>query len=77
MSDELRRLIRDGFGAILEELRQRRATDREILRRLDLLIRQTGGTNAKLESATEDIGQLQETTSRHERDIAALKRPAR
>lgn len=77
MSNETRRLIREGFGAILDEFRQRRATDKEILRRLDTLIRQTGGALAKLESATEDISQLQETSSRHERDIAALKRSAR
>lgn len=74
---EFRRLIRRGFGAVLAELRQRRATDKEILRRLEVIIKQTGGAHAKLESAAEDIGQLQETTSRHEREIAALKRPAR
>lgn len=54
MTNETRRIIRDGFGAIEDELRQRRATDAEILNRLDELIRVVGGDNAKIQALRED-----------------------
>lgn len=73
---ETRRILRKIVGAILDELRQRRATDQEILRRLDVLIRQTGGALAKVESTAEDVGQLQEQVQQHEREIARIRRPA-
>ena len=48
MTSETKKLIREGFGAIEDELRQRRATDKEILKRLDVLIRLAGGSDAKI-----------------------------
>lgn len=54
MTNETRRLIRDGFGAISDELRQRRATDTEILKRLEVIIKMTGGDNAKIQALRED-----------------------
>lgn len=46
--------IRVALGAIEVELRQRRATDTEILKRLDMLIRMAGGNDAKIVSLRED-----------------------
>ena len=70
MSNETRRIIREGFGAIEDELRQRRAVDRQILARLDALIRMAGEDNAKVQALREDVGQLQDSRSEHERRIA-------
>lgn len=74
MTNDTRRIIRDGFGAIEDELRQRRAVDSEILKRLDMLIKLAGGDSAKIQSIQEDISQLQESRSEHERKLAAHSR---
>lgn len=55
MSDDLKSLVREGFGAIEDELRQRRATDAEILKRLDVLIKLVGGNDAKTTAIREDL----------------------
>lgn len=55
MTIEERQLVREGFGAIEEELRQRRAVDAEILKRLDVLIKLAGGTDAKTTAIREDL----------------------
>lgn len=72
MTRETRAIIRDGFGAILDEFRQRRAVDREILARLDVLIRMAGGSEAKIEALREDHDALTEKTASHERRIRAI-----
>jgi hypothetical protein len=55
MTNETKRLIREGFGAIEDELRQRRAVDTEIVKRLDVLIKLAGGTDAKATAIREDL----------------------
>lgn len=65
MTDEKTRLTREGFGAIADELRQRRAVDREILKRLDVLIKLAGGTDAKATAIREDLDAHVSDTLRH------------
>ena len=69
MTNDTRRIIRDGFGAIEDEFRQRRATDAEILRRLDALIKLAGGTDAKVQAVREDHSALTNQVAEHERRL--------
>lgn len=70
MNSEERRIIRDGFGAISVELRQRREVDRQIMQKLDALIRMAGEDNGKVQALREDVGALQDSRTEHERKIA-------
>ena len=65
MSNESRRLVREGFGAIADELRLQRG-------KLDYIIRLLGGRDAQIQAVREDISQLQESRSEHERKISQL-----
>lgn len=69
MTNETRRIIREGFGAIEDELRQRRATDTEILKRLEVLIRLAGGSDAQIQALREDHDALTDKVAGHERRI--------
>ena len=73
MSNETRRIIRNALGAIEDELRQRRATDAEILKRLDTLIKMAGGTDAKTTALREDHDALAEQVQQHERKLRAAQ----
>ncbi len=69
MTNDERRLVREGFGFIEEELRLQRATGAEILKRLDVLIRLAGGTDAKATAVREDHDALAAQVQDHERRI--------
>jgi len=63
-------VIRDALGAIEDELRQRRAVDTEILKRLDILIRMASGSEARLVALREDH-------EAHVSKVASLERSLR
>lgn len=67
------RIIRDALGAIEDELRQRRAVDREIMSRLDTLIRMVGGQDAKTAALREDHDALAAQVQDHQRRLAGVR----
>ena len=69
MTSETRRMIREGFGAIEDELRQRRATDVEILKRLEVLIKLAGGNDAQLQALREDHDALIDKQTEFEKRV--------
>ena len=72
MNSEERRVLRDALGAIEDELRLQRATGTEILKRLDVLIKMAGGSDAKVQALREDHDALAEQVSGHERRIRSI-----
>lgn len=65
MTNETRRIIRDGFGHIEDELRAQRG-------KLDHIIRLLGGENAKVQAIREDHDALTEKVAGHERRLLRL-----
>jgi hypothetical protein len=74
--EEFKRLIRAGFGFILDEMRLRRVAElqnREILERVDknvaLLVKASGGHDARIQALREDHDALAGQVTVHERRI--------
>lgn len=69
MTSEERAALQEGLGAIEDELRQRRAVDNEIIKRLDVLIKLAGGNDAKTQALREDHDALSAQVQDHERRL--------